>query len=182
MWITHRYLGTTRHGLRCLFFLLFEDYIEAQAGFSNEVTQELERFARNMANFGAVVKPFAGDVAATRKSILDKRWSERELELLRNTPAMLMIDRDFDEFDPQNHPWVLFHFGRGNQDAAKIRSLLEKISDAVRTEVSDPFEIVRSALRESAISAASQVIQVKPGVFGISIDVESLPSQPAVAE
>jgi hypothetical protein len=104
MWITHSYLGTTRNGLRCLFFLLFEDYIEAQHGFSKELNLEIERFARNMGNFGAIVAPFAGDVPAVQQSILDKSWSPSELDLVRNTPAMLMIDKDFDEFDPRIHP------------------------------------------------------------------------------
>jgi hypothetical protein len=173
MWITHSYLGTTRDGTRCLFFLLFEDYIEAQAGFSKELNLEIERFARNMGNFGAVVAPFAGDVPETRKSIVDKEWSEEEKVLLRNTPAMLMIDRDFDDFNPRAHPWVLFHFGRDVQDAAKFRSLLQKVSDAVATEGSDPFEIVRNALRNAAIAAASQSVQLKPGVFGVSIDLRA---------
>jgi len=54
MWITHSYLGTTRGDVRCLFFLLYEDYIAAQSGLSEPVRQEIERFARNMGEFGAV--------------------------------------------------------------------------------------------------------------------------------
>lgn len=172
MWITHSYLGTTRGGVRCLFLLLFEDYIEAQSGLSQELKLEIERFARNMANFGAVVTPFTGDAEETHASVGDKHWSPRERELLHNTPAMLMIAEDFDAFDPRAHSWVLFHFGRhSDQDAGQFRSLLQKISDAVASQDGNPFELVREALRRQRIRAASKAIELRPGVFGISIDL-----------
>ena len=62
MWITHSYLGTTRGRMRCLFFLLYEDYIETQTQFARELDLELERFARNLGDRGAVVRPFLGDI------------------------------------------------------------------------------------------------------------------------
>jgi hypothetical protein len=174
MWITHSYIGTTKTRFRCLFFLLFEDYIDAQAGLSKDLDLELERFARNMGNFGAVVRPFPGDVRTTRNNILDKPWTKTQRESVQNTPAMLMIDKDFDQFDPRNHPWVLFHFGRGgSQDAEKFRSLLEKVCDAIATEDRNPFDIVRRSLRNAVIKDASKTVQLKPGIFGISIDLRT---------
>jgi hypothetical protein len=173
MRITHTYIGTTRNGVRCLFFLLFEDYIEAQYGLSQEIRQEIERFARNMRNFGAVVAPFAGDVSAVRESIMAKQWSKEEKTIVMRTPAILMIDRDFDDFNPRIHPWVLFHLGDDDKGAVKCRSLLHKISDAVATEGADPFEMVRNAMREEVVAAASQIIQLNPGAFGVSLDLRA---------
>ena len=48
MWITHSYLGSTRGKMRYLFFLLYEDYIDAQTQFAQELDLFLERFARNL--------------------------------------------------------------------------------------------------------------------------------------
>lgn len=172
MWITHSYLGTTRQGVRCLFFLLFEDYIDAQSGLSDELKLEIERFARNMGNYGAVVAPFAGDAEETQTSVRDKHWSPRERELIMNTPAMLMIDEDFSAFDPRRHQWVLFHFGRhSDQDPGQFRSLLHEVSDAVASDDGNPFSLVRQALRNQQILAASEAIELRPGVFGISVDL-----------
>jgi hypothetical protein len=173
MQITHSYLGTTTGRFRCMFFLLFEDYIEAQNGLSNDLKLEIERFARNMGDSGVVVAPFAGDVPTTQGNVRDKHWPHESVELLYETPAMLMIDKDFDEFDPRYHPWILFHFGRGEQDAAKFRSLLQKIAEAVTDGSKDPFKIVEKALQLEQLSSASKSIQLKPGVFGISIDLRS---------
>lgn len=173
MWITHSYLGTTRHGTKCLFFLLFEDYIEAQSGLSAQLESELERFARNLGDAGALVRPFAGDVATAMTSIRDKHWPHETIELLQNTPAILMIDRDFDDFDPRYHPWVLLHFERhSNQDATQFHFLLQKITESVTSENSDPIAIVRKALEIQELRDAAECLELKPEVFGISLDLK----------
>lgn len=176
MWITHSYLGTTRGGTRCLFFLLFEDYIDAQRGLSDDVKAELERFARNLAGAGALVAPFPGDAPTTQRNVLDKPWSEAELRELRQTPAMLMIDTDFDDFDPRRHSWVLFHFDRSTYDnayAAKLRSLLEKIVAATSDLDANPFSVVEDAMRSDAVARASKAFKLEPGAFGVSIDLRT---------
>ena len=112
MWITHSYLGTNKNGVRCLFFLLFKDYIEAEKDFSTALTHELERFARNMGNFCAVVQPFSGDAEVTRKHILDKNWTDKQREMAEDTPSLLVIDQDFNDFDPSIHSWCLIRLGK----------------------------------------------------------------------
>jgi hypothetical protein len=172
MWITHSYLGTTRGDVRCLFFLLHEDYIEAQSGLSDRVRQEIERFARNMGTFGAVVAPFTGDVESTRQHILDKPWSDADREKIRQTPAMLMIDQDFDDFDPREHRWVILHLGGDEGDAGLFRSLMQKLVEALPEQNSDPFYLISEALQKRDIAAATEMIELKPGAFGVSIDLK----------
>ena len=173
MWITHNYLGITRGDVRCLFFLLHEDYIEAQSGLSDRLRQEIERFARNMGEHGAVVAPFAGDVERTRQHVLDKPWAEREVEKVRRTPALLMIDQDFAEFDPREHQYVILHLNDGDEgDAALFRSLMQKLVDALPDEGSDPFKLISEALRQREVQDAAEMIELKPGVFGVSIDLK----------
>ncbi len=171
MWITHSYLGTNRNGMRCLFFLLFQDYIEAENGFSKDVAAEIERFARDMGNFGAVVKPFAGDVSDVNRDILSKQWTEEQREELRRTPALLMIEQDFDDFDPSAHPWVVIHLEASNQGAAQLRSVLRQITDAVNTPDSSPITVVQQALRNARLLEASKAVSLKPGAFGINVDL-----------
>ena len=54
MLITHSFLGVNQGDYRCLFFLLFEDYIETQYQFVRELEPHLERFARNLGDSGAL--------------------------------------------------------------------------------------------------------------------------------
>src|SRR3989304_3847064 len=88
MFITHSYLGTTRGPYRCLFFLLLEDYIEAQTQFVRDLDLDLERFARRFGDTGAVVRPFIGDIESTRQQVLGKRWSDRQRSEIYKTPSL----------------------------------------------------------------------------------------------
>jgi hypothetical protein len=58
MLITSSYLGVTRGEHRCLFFLLLEDYIQAQTQFFRELELYLERFARDLSEAGVAYSPF----------------------------------------------------------------------------------------------------------------------------
>lgn len=171
MWITHSYLGTNCNGMRCLFFLLLRDYIEADNGFSKDVTAEIERFARDIGNFGAVVKPFAGDVSNVNRDISSKKWTEKQKEDLLRTPALLMIDKNFDEFDPSKHSWVVIHLEPSNQGATQLRSVLKLITDAVKTPYSNPITVVQQALRKARLLEAGKAVSLKPGAFGIDVDL-----------
>ena len=174
MWITHSYLGTTRGSTRCLFFLLFEDYIEAQRGLHGDVKDELERFARNLGDSGAVVLPFPADASDTHQQVLQKGWTEDEQRELRKTPAVLMIDTDFAQFDPRTHSWILYHFDRAPDHtyAAKLRSLLDKLSEAAGSE-DDPFSLVGDAVRRDSLAGSAKVFKLEPGAFGISVDLRA---------
>jgi hypothetical protein len=177
MWITHSYLGTTLGRMRCLFFLLYEDYIEAQTQFARELDYVLERFARELGHSGAVVRPFIGDIEKTRSHVLDKPWGDREREELSQTPSLLMINVDFDVFNPQEHPWFLFHFGRqmvrriGGDELYRFHEIFQQLAEAVNNADVDPFEVARATYYEIRISDAVKIFEVRPGIFGFSVDL-----------
>ncbi len=178
MWITNKYLGVTRNNMRCLFFLLLEDYIEEQRTFARDLDLELERFARNLGQNGALVRPFTGDIEATKTHILDKKWTREQLQELRKTPALLMINVDFNEFDPQEHPWFLLNFDEHTSRSPSVRDfrdVLENLSDSVNANSIDIFKeaprIARSIKNEVRFSDVAEVFEAKVGVFGFSIDL-----------
>jgi len=175
VFITHSYLGTTRGPYRCLFFLLLEDYIEAQTQFVKELELYLERFARHLGNASAVVRPFAGDIEDTRQHVLDKQWSQEELEEIAKTPSLLMINEDFDAFDPRHHPWIQFHFGQklyeGVPGVYRYAQTLERLADAVLDTDHDVFDMAHYLIHEVRLSDASKVFEARPGIFGFSIDL-----------
>ncbi|MGH7791383.1 MAG: hypothetical protein ACREOB_03620 [Thermodesulfobacteriota bacterium] len=129
MHITHSYIGTIKKPYRCLFFLLIEDYIEAQTYFAHELDLHLERFARKLGDSAALVRPFTGDIETVRQQVLEKSWSESELEEIQNTPALLMIDQDFNDFDPRKHPWMVINFGGRQTKVVPGRLVFEHIFD-----------------------------------------------------
>lgn len=175
MFITHSYLGTTKGPYRCLFFLLLEDYIEVQTQFVKELELYLERFARRLGDLSAVVKPFAADIEDTRKHVLDKQWSEKELREISKTPSLLMINEDFGTFDPRLHPWLQFHFGQklyeGVPGVYRYGDTLQRLAEAVLDVNHDVFEAAHDLVHKLEFSDALRVFEVKPGVFGVSINL-----------
>jgi hypothetical protein len=175
MWITHSYIGTTQNGTRCLLFLLLEDYVEAQTQFARELDLELERFARNLKDSGAVVRPFPGDIEATRSHILEKNWSRDQSDELGKTPALLMINVDFDQFDPQKHPWFLLNFGErmfeGVPGAYRFREVFRELARVVGDSDVDLFKQAQAVKHAVSASDAARVFEAKPGIFGFSIDL-----------
>ena len=175
MWITHSYLGTTRSGMRCLFFLLYEDYIDTQTQFAQELDLMLERFARNLGDEGALVRPFTGDIERTRSHILEKPWTEEEKRELRKTPSLLMIDVDFDDFNPREHPWMLFNFGdrmtQGIVSAYELNNIFAQLAEVVLDNNSDIFVAAHRIWYEVHPTDAVKIFELKPGIFGFSVDL-----------
>ncbi len=59
-----------------------------------------------------ITHSYAGDIDATKQHMLAKNWTREELERVGDTPGLLMINVDFDVFEPREHPWL--HLGFGN--------------------------------------------------------------------
>lgn len=175
MHITHSYLGTTKGRFRCLFFLLLEDYIEAQSRFGRDLDQALERFARRMGDSGVLVRPFTGDIETTRSHVLSKPWQPDELAEIGRTPGLLMIDVDFDTFDPRQHRWLFVHLGErpeGNRSRAEeFAEMSTKLAQAVCDADTDVFDSVKAAIYDVRLPDVAKVFEAKPGVFGFSVDL-----------
>jgi len=161
--------------MRCLFFLLYEDYIDVQTQFAQELDLVLERFARNLGDEGALVRPFTGDIETTRYHILDKPWTEAEKRELRKTPSLLMIDVDFDTFNPRKHSWMLFNFGNrmteGIASVYELNDVFSQLAEVVLDGDSDIFVAAHRIWHDVNPTDAVQIFELKPGIFGFSIDL-----------
>jgi hypothetical protein len=174
MHITHSFIGSVKGPFKCLFFLLVEDYIEAQSQFARDLDQELERFARKLGDSAAVVKPFMGDIDAVRSQVQDKNWTEGELLEVRNTPGLLMINQDFDVFNPREHPWMIINFGRRKTDylvALPFKGILDGIANAVLDPNEDFFVAANKLENEIRATELANVFEAKPGIFGFSVNL-----------
>jgi len=174
MHITHSYIGSVKGPFRCLFFLLIEDYIEAQTQFVRDLDSGLERFARNLGDSAAVVKPFMGDIDSVRRQVLDKDWTENELREVQNTPGLLMINQDFDVFNPREHPWMIVNFGRRKTDylvALPFKGILDGLANAVLDPDEDFFVAANNIESEIRATELSNIFEAKPGIFGFSINL-----------
>ena len=174
MYITSTYVSTSRGHHQYLFFLLLQDYIQEEREFSTQMTASLERFARDLGDGAALVRPFRGDIEATRQEVLNKPWPpEAEPEIL-STPSLLMIDRDFNAFDPRVHPWLQIRIPlQGHEDETK--TTLERLARLVTSDLDDDvFRRAHDLVHGQEQADLRKIISLRPGVFGLSLDLWAL--------
>ena len=175
MFVTHSYLGAAIGNFRCLFFLLIEDYIEEQTQFMRELELYLEKFARDLKEAAPLWRPFKGDIERTRHEFLEKNWGPRERHEIEKTPAVLMINVDFREFDPQIHAWFHLSFGDRRDPLPAVHevgAMLSALAKIVRESDQDIFEAANRLKNKIRLSDATRVFEAKPGAFGFSIDLK----------
>ncbi len=176
MHITHSFKGSVQGKFRYSFYLLYEDYIEAQSSFVREIDLLLERFARNLGDDGVVIRPFWGDIEQTRSDVLSKRWTDRERNQFRNTPGLLVIDKDFDEFTPREHRWLYLNFGGRIYDSSvsikDYEDVLSSLVEIVANPESDFFKEALPVIRQLQLESVAEIFEVKPEIFGFSVDLK----------
>lgn len=87
-----------------------------------------------------ITHSYAGDIDATKQHMLAKNWTREELERVGDTPGLLMINVDFDVFEPREHPWLHLGFGnairQGKTPAGEYGDLLNTMQSQGRTAMS----------------------------------------------
>ena len=113
--------------------------------------------------------------------MLEKDWTAPERQEIRNVPSLLVIDTDFDDFSPREDPWILFHFGarrfEGDAGIAEIDEIMRTIvgiTTAPDTDAGNLFEVARGI---TAIRPDVAKVELKPGVFGLSVNLVAAGSQ-----
>jgi len=176
MHITHSYKGSIQGKFRYSFFLLYEDYIQAQTSFARELDLRLERFARNMKDDGVLVRPFLGDIERTKSDIMLKRWTQDEMNQFGKTPGLLVIDKDFDEFNPREHPWLYLNIGGHINDSPvsidEYDDILETLAKIVADPERDFFETALPVIRRLKLARFAEIFEAKPEIFGFSVDLK----------
>lgn len=177
MYITTRYAGIKRDKMNYLFFLLTEDYIEDNRRIAEGLGPLLNKFARDLGEKGALVKPFPGDEETTLGNALEgKSWTSEQIMMMRQSlPALLIIDLDFDDFDPTSSKYIYISLRRaidkyGNVNIFELQDLLDLLVSA-----SDHVDLFREAhqyIGEEDRRMIEEATEVKPSFFGINFDLK----------
>jgi hypothetical protein len=180
MYVTTRYVGVQRGGVDYLFFLLTEDYIQEYRKIADGLMPLLEGFARDLGDAGALVRPFPGGGKDTLGDALRKHWREDRIKPTKSTlPALLVTDVDFDDFDPEsnNHLYISLRDAMDNSGDIKVFELKELLDELVLgARIGDLFGVASDYFleqkRKKSKQAAVDVVEVRPRIFGVSLDVK----------
>ena len=163
MYVTSKYLGETKKK-KYFFYLLYEDYVQTQMNYVKELEKYIERFGRNLQQNGGVIKPFIGDIEQTKEDILSKNWKEEEICIITKTPGMLMIDIDFNKFNPRKNKWIYFNFEQKNteENIIKVDELLKGICDIINKGEGDVFKEITKLKNSMILQKMKNIVELKP--------------------
>jgi hypothetical protein len=169
-----------RGGVDYLFFLLTEDYIQGHKKIAESLMPLLEDFARDLGNAGALVRPFPGGEKATLGDALQKHWCRDRIQPRKSTlPALLVTDVDFDDFEPyvNNHLYISLRDAMDHNGEIRVFELKQLLDELVLgARIGDLFGVAgdyfRQQKREKCKQAAVNMVEVRPGIFGVNFDVK----------
>ena len=115
--------------------------------------------------------PFVEDIKEINNNILKKNWTKNQLEIIKNTPGMLMINVKFSEFDPQKHEWIYFSLHEEN-NLKEIENLFRGLAEIVKKGDDNLFEEAFQLKQKQRVKKLANTIEVKPQVKEISINLK----------
>ena len=159
-----------------LFFIVgWNDYATE---LKNEMSKQLDAFGADLGTSGMVLQAYKSSEYLTFEEIARKRWPKDFLERLQADvdPCMLVIDRDFEAFDPGEDRWAVVWFSELSTYAKDLPRLFHRLARQARAD-EDVFAYLRSVTLKSTAKESAKIgriaryFEVKPEIFGISIDV-----------
>lgn len=183
MFVTSNYKKIKKGEFQYSFFLNNRDSLENRIDFVQELNILIERFSRDLDDRGLIVKSYDSDIEKVRKQILDKPWNPRRLETIRKTPGILMIDTDFDVFNPNRDNWIYFYFirdqrfkrNRGNGfTIEEAEELFDKLAELIIENEFNIFKEVKRMLVKEKAGRIGKVVIGELMSYGIGISADKL--------
>jgi hypothetical protein len=166
-------------GFRYLFLIVgWTDYLTQ---LKDEMMRQLDAFGADLGTSAMVLQAYKSSEQSTFDEIVAKDWpADFQRRLVDEVdPCMLVIENDFEHFDPNNDRWAAVWFADLPTYARDLPNFFHKIARVTRAG-DDLFEYFKkAALEEEARDAArvgkvAKYFEIKPRVFGVSIDVGSI--------
>ena len=156
-----------------LFFLVtWNDFVTP---ITEELLKQREAFGEALGLHGSVIQAYRSATGETYQEVLWKHWPTKVTERMKSEqdPFMLVIGEDFKKFDPNTHKWSLVWFSDFWKKKDSIWRVFAALAQKVRNG-EDIFDYLEGVSRKKKYTAISKYIEIKPDLFGTSIDVKAI--------
>ena len=160
---------------RYLFIIVgWTDYVTP---VTEELQKQFEPFGASLGSAGVVVQAYKSSAIGTFEEVKNKDWDP---ELLRRfeseqQPFMLVLEKDFDRFDPTRDPFGIIWFSDYEKEPSTVTSTLHQL--ALKTkEGHDLFDYLHSLQRKRTVSRVGKYFEVKPKILWLSVDAKAIVS------
>lgn len=177
MYVTTRFIGTERGKMKYLFFLLTEDYIQSQVRIMESIEPLLIKLSAEIGQTAALVRPFKNFESDTLGDVMRKKWPDGEREKIAVTSGILVIDKNFDSFDPCENKWLHISIrdlisASGDVQIFELNNLITVLIHACREGNLLDFQDLKLNSKKRSVKELFDMVELKPGLFGLSIDLK----------
>ena len=142
--------------------------------------QDLSTFGEDLGPYASVVRTYPQRAEMQRTHFAGLPWPTDIGKRLRDPdwvdPVILILDREYTDFDPQQHQWAIVWLEDYNPDT--LYKVFTKLARMVRAPDGDIIERLRRSAAEGKVRSAARrllgVFEIKPGLFGVSLNVNAL--------
>lgn len=182
MYLTHSFVAIKKGELDYLMFYITEDYVEQQVRLKEQLNPLLEDLGRNLLDKGAVVKAFDRDLDSANRELTERFDQEFTREIIisfdhqMEKPGLLILNSDIKSFDPKSHQWIYISFREfldefGSVKIYKLKEMFDFLVTSIK-ENRDLFKEAKNYLKKEKAVSAHKMVELKPGIFGISLDLK----------
>ncbi len=148
--------------------------------FSNAITESLERnletLGQEIGLQGKVVQAYKAARRETYEEVEKKEGWPYDVHArfdLEQYPFMLVIDTDFEQFDPQQNNWTIVWFSDFRENPDSIFEIFSALVKKIRRE-DNLFDYFKSLKTKQTVKGLIDYFELKPGAFGVSVDVKAI--------
>jgi hypothetical protein len=107
--------------------VVWNDYADA---VRDELNRQAEAFGADLGEEGLFVQPYPQRMYETAGEVVDKSWPDDLARRLEGDadPVLLVLDREFDAFDPREHGYALIWLSEYHGDPQAIRPVLQTLA------------------------------------------------------
>ena len=165
MFVTSDYneVGVEKGKFKYKFFLNNRDSYENERDFVKELNILISRFSEDLSNKGLVVKTYDTSIKKVRKE------------------GILMIDTDFDTFNPNKNNWIYFYFirdqrfksNKGNSfTIEEAEQLFDRLSEIIVKDNGNVFEKVKKFLFIERTKVVGRLLTKEGITYGIGLSAD----------
>jgi len=148
--------------------------------FSNAITESLERnveiLGQEIGLAGKVVHAYKHARWETFAEVKKKDGWPNDIDSRFDSeqyPFMLVINKNFEEFSPQENVWAVVWFSDFRENPDTISEIFSSLVKKIRQD-EDLFAYFKGLTVKQTTKEFTEYFEIKPGAFGMSIDVKAI--------
>jgi hypothetical protein len=164
---------------RYLFFVVSSQPYQTSP-IEQRLKQDLAVFGEDLGPYASVVRTYPRNAETQREHFASLNWPNGIRERIGDPgwvdPLILVIDREYHDFDPQVHSWAIVWLWDYEPDTlCKVFTRLARMARDPNVDLVEHLKAVAARRKfQGAAHRLLGVFDIKPGMFGVSLDVNAL--------